>query len=215
MLNNRDKAIIKDLNRFRVMDRDSIAELHFSSVKKPERAANNVLLRLLRDGEIQRSRSFVPYVYFGPEINMKQNSAKIAHFLAILNTYKEMRKLGKLTTFLVEPKYGSKGIVEPDIFAQFRDTNFFIEVQRTIYSEKQMTEKINRYLEFFHSGVMAKPFPHLLILSEQRYAIDMELPFELFQAQSFTQFADSLKEKKAPTQIQINSTKTNLRLKTN
>jgi hypothetical protein len=204
MLTDRDKAIIKDLNRFRVMDRDSIAEIHFSNVKKPERAANNVLLRLLRDGEIQRSKSFVPYVYFGPNINMKQNSAKIGHFLAILNVYKEMRKLGRLTTFMVEPKYGSKGIVEPDIFANFRDTHFFIEVQRTLYSEKQMAEKMERYVSFYHSGVMAKPFPHVLILSEQRYAIDMDLPFKLYQAQSFTQFMQSLKQTQTPAAVQSN-----------
>jgi hypothetical protein len=213
MLTGRDKAIIKDLNRFRVMDRDSIAELHFPNVKNPERAANNVLLRLLRDGEIQRSKSFIPYVYFGPEINMKQNSAKIGHFLAILNTYKEMRKLGKLTTFQVEPKYGSKGIVEPDIFANFRDTHFFIEVQRTLYSEKQINEKINRYVDFYHSGVMAKPFPHLVILSEQRYAIDLQLPFKVFQAQSFSLFLQSLKPKEQPKdQVTIQS---NLKMKTN
>jgi hypothetical protein len=205
MLTERDKAIIKDLNRFRVMDRNSIAELHFPNVKQPERAANNVLLRLLRDGEIQRSKSFVPYVYFGPSVNMKQNSAKINHFLAILNTYKEMRQLGKLTTFMVEPKYGSKGIVEPDIFATFRDTHFFIEVQRTLYSDKQMNEKINRYLDFYHSGVMAKPFPHLVILSEQRYAIDIELPFKVFQAQSFNLFLTSLKP--APVQVQAQGVK--------
>lgn len=212
MLTNRDKAIIKDLNRFRVMDRDSIAKIHFSNVKNPERAANNVLLRLLRDGEIQRSKSFVPYVYFGPNVIIKKDSAKIGHFLEILNTYKEMRKLGKLTTFMVEPKYGRKSIVEPDIFCEFRNTHFFIEVQRTLYSEKQMNEKINRYEEFYHSGVMANPFPHVLILSEQRYAVDTDRPFKLLQAQSFTQFVAMLKPDKTVIQ---NNTETNLKLKIN
>ncbi|MCQ6281051.1 hypothetical protein JN080_17720 [Bacillus sp. EB600] len=212
MLTSRDKAIIKDLNRFRVMDRDSIAEIHFSNVKNPKDSTNHVLLRLLRDGHIQRSKSFVPYVYFGTDVNMKRNSAKVGHFLAILNTYKEMRRLGKLTTFLVEPKYGSKGTVEPDIFCIFRDTPFFIEVQRTLYSEKQMNEKINRYVELYHSNVMSKPFPHVLILSEQRYAIDMDLPFRLFQAQSFTQFLQSLKPEQPVIQ---NNTGTNLKLKIN
>ena len=55
MLTKRDKAIIADLNKFRVMDRDSIAELHFPTLKNPQYAANNVLLRLLQDGHIQRS----------------------------------------------------------------------------------------------------------------------------------------------------------------
>jgi len=201
MLTERDKAIIKDLNRFRVMDRDSIAELHFAGLKNPKYAANNVLLRLLRDGQLQRSTAFVPFVYFGPDVSMKQNSAKIRHFLAILNVYKEMRKLGKLESFWVEPKYGKKGGAEPDIYCVYRGTGFFIEVQRTIYSDKLMDEKMERYVDLYNGDIVAKPFPHILILSDQRYAIDGEYPFKVFQAQSFTDFINSLKgveEKRQP-----------------
>jgi hypothetical protein len=198
-LSSRDKAIIRDLNRFRVMDRDSIAELHFAGLKNPRLAANNVLLRLLRDGQIQRSTAFVPYCYFGPETQMKKNSAKIGHFLAILEVYKEMRKLGKLETFLVEPKYGSKGVAEPDIFAMYRNTPFFIEVQKTVYSEKQMNEKLQRYVDFYNTGIMSKPFPRVLILSDQRYAIDGDYPFKIFQSESFTQFNQSLTQQPKPS----------------
>jgi hypothetical protein len=176
------------------MDRDSIAELHFSKSKNPKDSTNHVLLRLLRDGHIQRSTTFTPYVYFGVESNIKKDSAKIGHFLAILNVYKELMKLGPIGTFLVEPKYGKKGCAEPDIFCQFRQTNFFVEVQRTVYSDKQMDEKLDRYVDLYNSGVMSQPFPHLLILSEQRYAIDYsnQYPFKIFQAESFTQFVNSL-----------------------
>lgn len=192
MLTDRDKAIIKDLNKFRVMDRDSIAEIHFSGLKRPNYAANNVLLRLLREGHIQRSTAFTPYVYFGPEVNMKQNSAKIGHFLAILNVYKEIRKLGNLGIFLVEPKYGAKGeAAEPDIYCVHRNTPFFIEVQRSYFNEKQINEKLDRYVDLYNMGV-TEPFPRVLILSEQRYAIDGNYPFKLFQAESFTQFFNSL-----------------------
>jgi hypothetical protein len=81
MLTKRDKAIIKDLNKFRVMDRDSIAELHFSNSKNPKDATNHVLLRLLRDGHIQRSTTFTPYVYFGAENTIKKDSAISFFFL--------------------------------------------------------------------------------------------------------------------------------------
>lgn len=195
MLTNRDKAIIKDLTKFRVMDRDSIAELHFSHVKRPHVAANNVLLRLLRDGEIQRSTKYTPYLYFGPEVQMKKTSQKIGHFLAILDTYKEIRKHGKIESFLVEPKYWKKGTAEPDAYLYFRKTPFFIEVQKSIYSEKQMQEKMDRYLDFYNSGFMGENFPRLLILSEQHYAIEGEYPFKVFQAENFTKFIDSLKPK--------------------
>lgn len=198
MLTNRDKAIIKDLTRFRVMDRDSIAELHFSNLKRPHLAANNVLLRLLRDGQIQRSTKYTPYLYFGPEVQIKKNSQKIGHFLAILNTYKEIRKHGRIESFLVEPKYGKKGGVEPDVYMYFRQTPFFIEVQKSIYSQKQMEEKLERYIDLFHSGFMAAPFPHVLILSEQRYALDADYPFKVFQSESFTDFISSMKRSEVP-----------------
>lgn len=199
MLTKRDRAIINDLNKFRVMDRDSIAELHFVGLKNPKYAANNVLLRLVRDGKIHRSTAFVPYIYFGPDVSIKKNSAKIGHFLAILNVYKEMRALGSLGVFLVEPKYGRKSDgAEPDIYATYRRTPFFIEVQKTIYSEKLMRAKLERYVDLFRSGLLTKPFPHVLILSDHRYAIDGNYPFRVFQAESFAQFLNSLVVQKQP-----------------
>lgn len=195
MLTNRDKLILKDLTKFRVMDRDSIAQLHFADKQNPQKAANNVLLRLFRDGQIQRSTSFTPFVYFGADVNIKHNSAKIRHFLAILDVYKELKQLGSLETFLVEPKFGKKGCVEPDIFCKFRKTFFFVEVQRTVYSDKQMKEKLDRYVDLYNSGNMTKPFPHVLILSDQMYGIDGMYPFRIFQAESFSKFVESLKPK--------------------
>ncbi|MFF2455177.1 hypothetical protein [Peribacillus simplex] len=136
---------------------------------------------------------------------MKQNSAKIGHFLAIVNVYKEMNQLGDLHSFIEEPKYGKKGEgAEPDIYCSFRKTPFFIEVQRTIYSEKQMNDKLARYADLFNSGILPDS-PHVLILSDQRYAIDGEYPFKIFQAESFTLFIQSLKMVTFPEPIKINS----------
>lgn len=91
---------------------------------------------------------------------------------------KDILQYGNLDMFLVEPKYGDMGMVEPDIFCIFRRTPFFIKVQKTIYSEKQMEEKLNRYKDLYNSSIIVleswqnpgKPmFPHVLILSEQRW----------------------------------------------
>lgn len=201
MLTKRDKAIINDLNRFRVMDRNSVAELHFANLKNPITAANTVLLRLIREGHIQRTTATIPYCYYGNELTIKKNSAKIGHWLAILDVYKEMRKHGPVETFQVEPKFGSKGLAEPDIYAVFRKTPFFIEVQKTLYSEKQIADKMNRYVDLCRFGVIPKPFPHVLIVSEQRYAIDGDWPFKVFQAQTFLRFMETLKPKQAPQPV--------------
>jgi hypothetical protein len=216
-VNKRDKAIIEDLKKFRVMDRDSIAEIHFKDLKNPKDSTNHVLLRLIRDGHIQRSTAFVPYVYFTNETNIKKNSQKIGHFLAILNTYKEMLQHGSFSMFLVEPKYGKKGMAEPDIFCIYRNTPFFIEVQNSYFNEKQIKEKLDRYEELFQSGLIVqeswqpehtKVFPKVLILSEQRYAIEKDYSFKIMQAPSFGHLLQSLKPKdnsKPPVQNNIPS----------
>jgi hypothetical protein len=202
MLNKRDRAIIDDLKKFRVMDRDSIAEIHFKGLKNPKDSTNHVLLRLIREGHIDRSTAFVPYIYFSPETNMKKNSQKVGHFLAILNTYKEMLQHGTFNMFLVEPKYGKKGMAEPDIFCIYRNTPFFIEVQNSYFNEKQINEKLDRYEELFNSGIIQQEawqpqdkrvFPTVIILSEQRFAIEKKYPFRIMQAPSFIHLLQSLK----------------------
>jgi hypothetical protein len=208
-LSERDKAIIADINRFRVMDRDSIAEMHFSDKKRPINSANSVLKRLVADGHIRRSTKFgAPYLYLSKETSLREDSAKIGHYLSILNVYKDILRHGTLDVFQVEPKYGGKGTVEPDIFCIFRKhgmagrTPFFIEVQQTVYSQKVMTAKLKRYEEFYQSGLIAQEywqptdrppvFPIVLIISEHRYAIDGSYPFRVLQAQSFSKFLNAL-----------------------
>ena len=224
MLTTRDKAIIDDLNRFRCMSRDDIADLHFKGLKNPKYAANNILLRLHREKYIERSTCFIPYVYFGSDVNVKKNSAKIGHFLAIVQVYKEILLHGNLELFYVEPKFGTKGTVEPDIFCIIRKTPFFIEVQKSIYSEKQMKDKLDRYLELYNSKTIEKEpwqpaekkvFPQVLILSDQHYALEA-YPFTIRQYPSYTHLLQTIKPKEeSKPEIQINSTETNLKLKTN
>jgi hypothetical protein len=201
-LSERDKAIIRDINRFRVMDRDSIAELHFADKKRPINSANNVLKRLVADGHIRRSTAWgTPYLYLSAESGVKANSAKIPHYLAILETYKEICAFGRPEVFVVEPKY-AKGLVEPDAFFIWRRTPFFLECQRTFYSQKQVDAKFKRYKALYDSGlVFAEPwqpadrkvFPYVLVLSESRWSVNGDYPFKVVQAQSFRQFVESLK----------------------
>lgn len=224
-MNQRDKDIMDDLKKFRVMDRDSIAELHFKGLKNPKDSTNHVLLRLIREGHIERSTTFTPYVYFAPENNMKKNSQKIGHFLAILNVYKDMLQHGQFTQFLVEPKYGKKGVAEPDIFCIYRNTPFFIEVQNSYFNEKQINDKLDRYDELFQSGLImqepwqpeqTKVFPTVLILSEQRYAIDKEYPFRIMQSPSFGQLLQSLKPVKQVTDNKVtDNSNTGIKVKLN
>ncbi|WP_127532721.1 hypothetical protein [Paenibacillus kobensis] len=189
-MNERDKAIVKDLTRFRAMTRDDVAELHFGGVKHPTTQANMVLKRLRRDGHIEVSKERRQYIYFPSPSSIKKDSAKLGHFLEIVDFYKQVAKVEEPRIFVVEPKYG-KGNPEPDVFMIWQRTPFYVEIQRSVYSDKMMRDKLQRYEQYFHSEEWKfeawqpdekKVFPRLWIITETRYNI--EAPFKVVQTQA-------------------------------
>lgn len=179
-MTKRDKAILSDLERFRALTRDQIIEIHFGGLRNPVANANSVMLRLYRQGLVERTSDYRQYVYFPADGRMRKDSAKLRHFLAIADVYLNMRRLGGLRRFNVEPKYG-KGLAEPDAFAIWRGSPFFIEVQRSVYSEKQIADKVARYEALRSSGIIEKEawqpkgktvMPAVIILTAKRYAIE-------------------------------------------
>jgi len=179
-MRKRDLAILKDLERFRVLSRDDIIDLHFADLKNPIASCNTVLKRLRRDGYIEVNTDHRPYLYFSAPVQIKRDSAKIPHFLKIVELYISLRKYENPRVFNVEPKYG-KGYMEPDVFMIWKRTPFFVEIQRTIFSDKVMSEKIKRYENYYFSNDWQKEywqpesrrvFPLVLVLTETRYKIN-------------------------------------------
>jgi hypothetical protein len=208
MLRKRDKEIIANLERFRCMSRDDIVDIHFAHLKNPINSANTVLKRMYRDKLIERSTNFQPFVYFPADSKMKKGSAKIPHFLAIVDVYKQLRYYKEPRTFIVEPKYG-KGYMEPDIFTIWRGTPMFIEVQRSVYSESVMSEKIKRYEAYYDSDEWkTEPwqpenkavFPGILILTDTRYAIKSDR-LKVLQAPSIDDFVSSIRKNAPPSRV--------------
>lgn len=187
-MNNRDKAIVEDIRRFRVLSRDIIADLHFNNVKNPITAANYVLKRLHRDQRIERSTERRQYIYFPAEGHIKKDSTKIPHFLMIADFYKEICKIERPKTFIVEPRY-AKGLPEPDVFMIWKGAPWHIEIQRTQYSDKQIKEKIQRYDHYYLSNEWQgeswqrpdrKMFPYLWITGVGKYNLGIR-SYKVFQ----------------------------------
>lgn len=191
-MNKRDLQIIKDLERFRVMSRDDIIDLYFSHLKNPINSANTVLKRLVRDDQIKVSKSFNPFVYFSANSVIKTNSTKIPHFLKIVDVYKQLKQYSNPQSFQVEPKY-KKGLAEPDVFTVFKGTSFFIEIQRNIYSQKVMNEKMKRYEALYYSNEFKK-FPIIIMISETRYEINSS-ELTVFQVKDIHEFMMNLGRK--------------------
>lgn len=188
-MNARDKAIVTDLERFRCLTRDDIAELHFQNVKNPINETNKVLLRLRRDGVIGVSKERRKFLYF-PDQSIKKDSSKIGHFLAIAEFYREIRKHETPHTFEVEPKLGGKGLPEPDVFLRWKSTPFFVEIQNSRFSTAVMQTKMKRYESYYESGMWErlswqpqgkKFFPVVWIIGEGRYDVG-KTSFRVIQA---------------------------------
>lgn len=197
-MRQRDKAIIDGLQRFRCMTRNDIIDLHFQSVKNPITSANMVLKRLRRDGHIEANLNQQPYLYFPSPSPIKKDSQKTQHFLAIVDFYKQTRNHAEPKPFTVEPKYG-KDFMEPDIFMIWKGAPFFVEVQRSNYSDKVMQTKFERYERYFYSDQWKlepwqpptkKVFPYVWLITETRYNI--EAPFRVFQSRDVNELMTTI-----------------------
>ena len=73
-MKNRDKAIIKDLQRFRCMSRDDIIDLHFQGLKKAVTCCNTVMKRLRRDGSVDANVSQTIHLFPATEYDSKNES---------------------------------------------------------------------------------------------------------------------------------------------
>lgn len=200
-MKDRDKAILKDLERFRCLSRDDIAKLHFSHIKKPVTSTNEVMRRLRDRGKVEVITSHTPYVYALNPSPIKKDSQKIQHYQGITNVYLDMIKMGQQPrVFQVEPRYSNKGTIEPDIFAIWSNRVWFIEVQRSIYTTKIWEEKIDRYIEFYKNEqwkretwqpIDKKVFPYVLIITSTRVSLPEGIPFVVMQGASLTELLTS------------------------
>ncbi|AIC95421.1 replication-relaxation family protein [Shouchella lehensis] len=189
-MNKRDMAILKDLKKFRIMKRDQIIKLHFPNLKERINACNRVLNRLRRDGLIKAIKDGNQYSYVHSEVQLRQGSAKANHFLEICNVYCQMCDVEIPKVFEVEPKLNSKGTVEPDVFCIWRKAPFYIEVQRTLYSDKVFKQKVQRYEDYYDSrewqSASWQPkgrdpiFPHVWVIGEGKYNTN-GVPFKMMQ----------------------------------
>jgi hypothetical protein len=211
-MKKRDLAILNDLQRFRCLTRDDIIELHFKHLKQPVTCANTVLKRLRRDGYIEVNTNYQPYVYFASPSPIKKDSAKIPHFLKIVEFYRDTFRFERIETFTVEPKYG-KGFMEPDIFMIWKRAPFFVEIQRSVYSKKVMNDKVQRYESYFLSNEWKqepwqpqerKVFPTVLIVTDTRYNIESP-NVKFIQVQNIEQLLNMTKKpvKKEGIQVKI------------
>jgi hypothetical protein len=211
-MKKRDLALLNDLQRFRCLTRDDIINLHFNNLKQPVTCCNTVLKRLRRDGYIEVSTKQQPYIYFASPSPIKKDSTKIPHFLKIAEFYRNLLAFEHPRSFIVEPKYG-KGFMEPDAFMIWKRAPFFVEIQRSVYSDKVMKEKVSRYESYFMSNVWQqeswqpenkKVFPTVIMITDTRYNI--ESPYiKFYQVQKIEQLINMFESRTKHISVESSS----------
>lgn len=87
--------------------------------------------------------------------------------------------------------------MEPDAFMIWKRAPFFVEIRRSIYSEKVMNDKFNRYVSYFMSNEWKhepwqpadkKVFPKIILLTDTRFNIPRHQAVNFFQVQNIKQF---------------------------
>lgn len=195
ILNKRDKAIIHDLQQFRVLDRNQIVELHFKELKGAINHCNRVMGRLVTKGEVIVDRDTKPFTYFPNPSTIKLDSTKIKHYKKIADFIIECSKYKKPTFYRVEAKLGAKGTVESDLIMSWLGNLFFVEIQNSRFTYKVMNEKLNRYKEYYDSGAWEtaswqreKPvFPYIWIVSDFEYDLEKK-PLTILQSENVKHF---------------------------
>lgn len=189
----RDRAILTNLERFRVMSRDDIIDIHFQHLKNPICQTNKVMNRLRLHGYVKANTMLRKYLYF-PEPGIKLNSSKIDHFLEILQFYKSIRKHEEPKQFDVEPKF-SKGMIEPDVFMIWSRKPMFVEIQRERYGKKKIKAKMDLYQEYYFNKSWEqlpwqpenkKVFPAVWMITDYEYKVTV--PFKLIQTKTVDEF---------------------------
>ncbi|UKL30054.1 replication-relaxation family protein [Bacillus phage PK2] len=203
-MNKRDREILNSLRQFRVLDRDQLISIHFNELKQPVVTCNRIMKRLQLNGHVEVNKNVRPYDYFPSQSPIKKTSGKLSHFKAIADFVIEARKFGRVSEYEVEVKLGKKGTVEPDLFMLWNGTPFFVEVQNSYFNQKQMSKKLERYEDYYSSGLWKelhwqpankKYFPYVLIVADRPYSLE-DTPFRVFQVRSMTEFVDRYVPKK-------------------
>ncbi|MFJ7977949.1 hypothetical protein ACIQZI_20070 [Peribacillus sp. NPDC096379] len=111
--------------------------------------------------------------------------------------------------------------MEPDAFMIWKRAPFFVEIQRSVYSEKVMNEKFMRYVTYYMSNEWKqeswqpadkKVFPKIILITDTRYNLPRHSGVHFFQVQDIKQFlvfATKTREQKADSP-NINEIKINI-----
>lgn len=194
-MRKRDLEILNSLEKFKCLTTSQIAALHFSKNANPIVSANRVLKRLRLSNHITANtdRSFHPYIYFLNPPPIKIDSQKIDHYLLINQTILDMMSYSPISELYVENGLSDSNII-PDLHVEgWLDNNWFIECQNSIYTTKQLYNKLDKYKDYHDKGYWNEE--RVLIVGKVNLKFDPnDYPFKVKQIKCMADLGEVIKK---------------------
>ncbi|WP_025726796.1 replication-relaxation family protein [Heyndrickxia ginsengihumi] len=193
-MRKRDLEILASLEKFKCLERDQIAALHFQKNKRPHVIANGVLRRLRLSGYIQANtdRSFKQYVYFLNPSPMKIDSQKIDHYLMIAQGYIDLNKISPVSSYSIEPKINNAKFI-PDVECEWRGKKWFLEFQNSFYTTNQLINKLDKYVDYYKKGHWNNERVIIIGKINRKFNVN-DYPFKIRQIQNINELKNELKQ---------------------
>lgn len=192
-MRKRDLDILNSLDKFKCLERDQIAELHFSNNANPIVNCNRVLKRLRQAGYIQANtdRAFKQYIYFLNPSPMKIDSQKIDHYLMIAQGYIDLNKISPVKSYAIEPKITDAKFI-PDVKAEWMGKKWYFEFQNSLYTTNQLISKLDKYVDYYNKGYWDNE--RVIIVGKVNSKFDAEsYPFKIKQVKGIYELEEELK----------------------
>lgn len=202
-MNDRQKHIIRTIEKFRALSRVHIEKMFFSDTKHSKNNANSTLNKLVSRGYLTSNKHFQPYVYHVADTKLKKQGQKISQFLDIADTFLAMQEYAPIKNFEIEPRFKhGDNEVRPDLYCRWKGNLWAVECQNSRFSEKQIADKIKRYESLYVSGgYTSLPFqgekkvmPVVLIVGEGVPYTFRSDHIRILQAESIKEFMEQFKE---------------------
>lgn len=161
--------VLQSVTLFRQLTTSQLRRLHYQGSYNGQRVrSRRHLARLTKLGYVKRMwgayDSGIEYVYQVPQVTARTPEP---HTLDISELYVRLIEAGSKPTFYPEPWSHTKvGHVQlkPDAFVEVGGSAYFVEIDRSVEHEAQLTAKMRRYVQAIDSGRWPddKAFPLVL-----------------------------------------------------
>lgn len=195
-MKKRDLEILKSLERFKCLERDQIAALHFFDNANPIVSVNRVLKRLRDSGYIlaNTNRSFQQYIYFLNPSPIKTDSQKIDHYLMIAQGYIDMGKYSPIKNYRIETKLEGADII-PDVSCEWLGKKWFLEFQNSVYTTHKLYKKLNKYVDYYNKGYWDDQ--RVLVLGKMNLKFEPDnYPFKFKQVRDIEDLSETIQKLK-------------------